>query len=399
MLMPVEDALARVLASATPTPSVLIPLNKADGYTLADDVRATRTQPPFAASAMDGYAVRWSDLALDKKLSIIGEAAAGHRYQGILQPGNAVRIFTGAPLPDGADTILIQEDAEKLSDGEILPTEIPPQGDYVRPAGMDFHEEDVLLNKGTVLNFQSLSLAAAMNHPRLPVHRKPRVGILSNGDELVMPGEQPKDDQIISSNAFGVASLIQATGGEIIEYGIARDRIGDITSVLEQSQEDHCDILVTLGGASVGDHDLIKPALTEQGAMLDFWKIAMRPGKPFMFGKLNHMLIMGMPGNPVSSLVCSLLFLKPLLLKMQSRDPAYPIDQAILGESLGKNSQRQAYLRATVTRKENLLTATAFKQQDSSILSVLAKASALIIRPPYAEPAAAGDPCEIMWLQ
>lgn len=397
MLLSVDEALSRVLAAAKKTQTLHLALHEADGYALSQNVRAARTQPPFAASAMDGYAVRHTDLAPGKALKIVGEAAAGHRFNGIVAVGEAARIFTGAPMPEGTDTVLIQEDA--LRDGMALtPKEIPEAGLYVRPAGMDFVAGEALLARGDVLNFQSLSLAAAMNHPTLPVHRKPRVGILSNGDELVFPGAVPKDDQIIASNAFGVASLVRAAGGEPLDLGIARDKTADIAAAFGTARKKGCDVLVTLGGASVGDHDLIRPALQEKGIALDFWKIAMRPGKPFMFGRLGETLMLGMPGNPVSSLVCSLLFLRPLLLAMQGRDPAYALDRARLAVPLPKNSQRQAYLRARATKTESGLRAEAFEEQDSSILSVLAKANALIIRKPHAQPAEAGEPCDIMWL-
>ncbi|MEO1066731.1 MAG: gephyrin-like molybdotransferase Glp [Pseudomonadota bacterium] len=396
-LMPVDEALARVLSAARKTETVRLSLRDADGYTLAEDVSATRTQPPFAASAMDGYAVRHEELALSRPLHVVGEAAAGHGFSGSFGPGQAVRIFTGAPMPDGADTVLIQEDAT-LNDSTIVPNEIPCKGLYVRPAGMDFKEGETLLRAGTRINFQSLSLAAAMNHRDLPVHRRPKIGILSNGDELVLPGNKPGEDQIIASNAFGVFSLVRETGGEPVDLGIARDRTEDIVSAFDGALNARCDVLVTLGGASVGDHDLIKPAISAKGAKLDFWKIAMRPGKPFMFGTLDGMLLLGMPGNPVSSLVCSILFLKPLLIAMQGRDPAYALDRARLGNAIGKNSLRQAYLRAHVESTTAGLVATVFDQQDSSVLSVLAAANALVIRPPHAPAADAGDTCEILWL-
>ncbi|MEP3525552.1 MAG: gephyrin-like molybdotransferase Glp [Hyphomicrobiales bacterium] len=397
MLLPVHEALTRVLEDAPKTQTIHVPLHEADGYTLATNVAATRTQPPFAASAMDGYAVRHADLVLGKSLEVIGEAAAGHRFFGTFQAGSAVRIFTGAPLPDGADTILIQEDAERDGD-TIIPREIPKCGLYVRPAGMDFAENEELISAGTILNFQSISIAAAMNHPTLPVHKKPIIGIMSNGDELVLPGEVPNDDQIIASNAFGVASLVRAAGGEVIDLGIARDTTSDIVNAFDRAQSAKCDVLVTLGGASVGDHDLIKPALAKKGVTLDFWKIAMRPGKPFMFGKLDNMRMLGMPGNPVSSLVCSLLFLRPLLLTMQGRDPAYDLDTALVGTPIPKNSQRPAYLRAFAAKVGGKWVVDTFAQQDSSILSVLAKSNCLVLRDSFEEPAKTGDRCTIMWI-
>ena len=396
MLLPVKEALTRVLSAAKTTDIIELPLHDADGMVLATDKIASRNQPPFAASAMDGYAVRHADLSLDQSLTVIGEAAAGHGFGGEINKGEATRIFTGAPLPNGADTILIQEDA--VREGDIItPTEIPPLGDYMRPAGFDFAEGSVQLHAGTVLDFRSLSLAASMNQPTLPVHKRPVVGILSNGDELVQPGEKPSDDQIISSNSFGVASLVRANGGIPVDLGIAKDDKAAISQALDKARDLGCDIITTLGGASVGDHDLIKDAFGERGVSLDFWKIAMRPGKPFMFGRWgDDVLVLGMPGNPVSSLVCSLLFLKPLLLQMQQRDPSYPLQSAIVGAPLSKNSQREGYLRCHVEERDNQLVATACDNQDSSLLSVLNKANALLIRPPHAPAAEIGDACEIM---
>ena len=282
MLLPVKEALTRVLSAAKITDIVDLPLHDADAMVLAFDKIATRDQPPFAASAMDGYAVRHADLSLDQALTVIGEAAAGHGFGGEIGSGEVTRIFTGAPLPDGADTILIQEDAVREGDA-ITPTEIPPLGDYVRPAGFDFEEGSVQLRAGTLLDFRSLSLAASLNEPTLPVYKRPVVGILSNGDELVYPGETPSADQIISSNSFGVASLVRANGGIPVDLGIAKDDKAAISQALDKARDLGCDIITTLGGASVGDHDLIKDAFGERGVSLDFWKIAMRPGKPFMF--------------------------------------------------------------------------------------------------------------------
>ena len=396
MLLPVKEALTRVLSAAKITDIVDLPLHDADAMVLAFDKIATRDQPPFAASAMDGYAVRHADLSLDQALTVIGEAAAGHGFGGEIGSGEVTRIFTGAPLPDGADTILIQEDAVREGDA-ITPTEIPPLGDYVRPAGFDFEEGSVQLRAGTLLDFRSLSLAASLNEPTLPVYKRPVVGILSNGDELVYPGETPSADQIISSNSFGVASLVRANGGIPVDLGIAKDDKAAISQALDKARDLGCDIITTLGGASVGDHDLIKDAFGERGVSLDFWKIAMRPGKPFMFGRWgDDVLVLGMPGNPVSSLVCSLLFLKPLLLKMQQRDPSYPLQGAIIGAPVSKNSQREGYLRCHVEERDNQLVAAAFDNQDSSLLSVLNQANALLIRPPHAPPANVGDTCTIM---
>lgn len=395
MLMPVEEALARVLKAAVPTGTLFLSLHEADGFTLAEPVGASRDQPPFAASAMDGYAVRHADLATGEPLFVIGEAAAGHAFAGSVGQRQCVRIFTGAPLPAGTDTILIQEDARREGD-HITPTSLPAPGLYVRPAGMDFARGDSLLPAGTVLDFRALSLAAAMNHAQLPVRGKPRVGIISNGDELVYPGETPRADQIIASNAFGVASIVRACGGEVVDLGITGDDTQALVQAFDLAADRVCDVLVTLGGASVGDHDLIKPALKQKGIALDFWKIAMRPGKPFMFGALGRMLMLGMPGNPVSSLVCSLLFLKPLLLAMQGRDPAHPVETGILKTALPANGPRRAYLRAHGERVNGVWHVTCDPEQDSSILSVLARSNVLVIQPANAEASAAGEACSVL---
>lgn len=404
MLLPVDEALKRVLIASRSSAIIQNPLEEADGMVLAEDMIAKRNQPPFTASAMDGYAVRHSDLSFDTPLTIVGEAAAGHRYEGVLGVREAVRIFTGAPLPHGADIILIQEDAKR--DGDMITlSEMPSINDYVRPAGFDFEEGATLLKAGTLLDFRSLSLAASMNEPILPVYKRPIVGILSNGDELVRPGQTPSDDQILASNVYGVASLVRANGGVPVDLGIARDDTAEISRALDRACEAECDIITTLGGASVGDHDLVKQVFNERDVDLDFWKIAMRPGKPFMFGTWNrservnkHTMILGMPGNPVSSLVCSLLFLKPLLLKMQHRNPDYAVESAIIGAPLAQNSMRQGYLRCRVERRDGQLIAHAFDNQDSSLLSVLNQANALLIRPPHAPAAKTGDPCDIMWI-
>lgn len=398
MLLPVDEALSRVLANAPKTAHVDLPLLEADGHTLAKDIQSTRSQPPFAASSMDGYAVRHEELALNKDIDIIGEAAAGHRFEGSLKIGSAVRIFTGAPMPNGADTILIQENAERVGD-TMRPKAIPTKGAYVRPAGMDFHEAEELLKAGTLLDFRSISLAAAMNHPTLPVHKKPLVGIISNGDELVLPGDKPNEDQIIASNAFGLASLVRAAGGEPLDLGITKDTTSSIVQAFDRAHKAKCDILVTLGGASVGDHDLIKPALEEKDIKLDFWKIAMRPGKPFMFGTWDEMRILGMPGNPVSSLVCSLLFLRPLILLLQGRNPAYSLEKAVVGTPIPENSARPAYLRAHAVKDNGQWVVDTFADQDSSLLSVLAKANCLVLREAQQPAANKGEDCTIMWIE
>ncbi len=399
-LISVEDALTRLLDRVEPLETQRVPLNEADGRVLAEDLAATRTKPPFAASAMDGYAVRAADVeSVPSTLKVIGEAPAGHGFSGTVGAGECVRIFTGAPLPEGTDSILIQENATRDGD-TIVTSEATPHGLYVRRAGLDFTKGDVLLKAGTRLCYRSLALAAAMNHAELPVHRRPRVAVLATGDELVSPGTEPAPDQIVASNQFGISALTRAHGGEARMLEIARDDQVAIATQVRAALEWGADILVTLGGASVGDHDLVQESLGNEGMELAFWRIAMRPGKPLMFGHLGPMRVLGLPGNPVSSMVCGLLFLKPLLDGMLGQPSgSQRTEDAVLGEPLKANDRRQDYLRARLGRDEaGRLIATPFVLQDSSMLATLAEADALIIRAPHAKAAEAGDSVRIIRL-
>ena len=368
---------------------------------LGADVKALRTQPPFANSAMDGYAVRGDDMAEGVSLAVIGESAAGRAFEGGVGPGQAVRIFTGAPMPAGADTILIQEDADGV-DSPTIRVRVPPtMGRFLRAAGLDFHEGDVLLVTGRVLDSAALGLAAAMGHPALPVRRKPRVAILATGDELVAPGEPVGRDQIVASNSFSLAALVEKAGGAPLDLGIARDDHADLAAKIGQAQAADADVLITLGGASVGAHDLVQEALARAGMELGFWKIAMRPGKPMMTGRLGRMVVVGLPGNPVSSIVCGHLFVLPLieaLLGMADadRDRSVP---AILGRDMPENDEREDYLRSELALTPEGWVATPFGRQDSSMLGTLARAQALTIRPAFADAAKTGDPCRILPLR
>ena len=400
-LLPVADALSRILADVRPLPVEHVALADAHHRRLAGDLAARRTQPPFANSAMDGYAVRIADLEeVPADLHVIGESAAGRRFSGALAAGQAVRIFTGAPLPEGADAVVIQEDTRR--NGDIVTIQAPPRrGQHVRPAGLDFSEGEVLLRAGQSLSAKDVALAAAMNHATLPVHGQPRIAILANGDELVPPGTTPGPDQIIASNGFGIAALARAAGGRVRDLGIAPDRLADIERSIDRAVAEKSDILVTLGGASVGDHDLIREALVGSGMKLDFWRIAMRPGKPLMFGRLGDLRVIGLPGNPVSAMVCGLVYLRPLIRAL-SGDPA-PLDsageKAVLGRDLPANDLRQDYLRAELHRdRQGTLIATPFEMQDSSMLALLARADCLLIRAPHAPAARAGETCTIMRL-
>src|ERR671932_1139734 len=313
----------------------------------------------------------------------------------VLGRGETVRIFTGAPVPDGADTILIQENAR--ADGDtVTALQAEPRGRFVRPKGLDFREGETLLGRGLRLEPRHVALAAAMNHARVPVRRRPRVAILATGDELVPPGGDPGPDQIVASNGVGLAAEIRLQGGAPLDLGIVPDRLGDTVRAIAAAVAARADVLVTLGGASVGEHDLVRRALEESGMALAFWKIAMRPGKPLIFGRLDGLRVLGLPGNPVSSLVCAAVFLRPLLRALQGLPPALAGEaEASLGRDLGANDERQDYLRAGLEEDRGRLVATPFERQDSSMLATLARADCLVIRPPHAPPARRGDSCRI----
>jgi molybdopterin molybdotransferase len=399
-LLPVAEALTRILAAAAPTGAEQVPLEAALGRTLAADLAALRDQPPFDASAMDGYAVRAADLVpAPATLRVIGESAAGHRFAGSIRPGEAVRIFTGAPLPDGADTILMQENADRDGD-RVIARQSEPRGRFVREAGYDFRHGDALLRAGLRLGARHLALAAAMNHPALAVRRRPRVAFLATGDELVRPGQALGADQIVTSNNFAIAGIATEAGAEPIDLGIAADTPEALEQALARAQAAQADIFVTLGGASVGDHDLVQRVLQPKGLSLDFWKIAMRPGKPLMFGRLDHALFMGLPGNPVSAIVCAHLFLRPLIRKMlgDPRAGEAATETARLGRDLPQNDERQDYLRATLSLAGDARIATPFPRQDSGMVAMLAGADALVVREPHAPPVRAGETCRIIRL-
>lgn len=398
-LLPVDDALARILAAAPLMPAEMIAITACRGRTLAAPLPALRTQPPFAASAMDGYAVRAGDVtAPGARLRLIGTSSAGHGFAGVVGPGEAVRIFTGAPLPEGADTVVIQETVH--AEGQtILTREAEPAGRHVRAAGLDFTTGAVLLAAGQRLGARELGLAAAMNHAALPVRRKPRVGILATGDELVLPGEVPGPDQIVASNNLAVAAAVEAAGGEALMLGIARDTFADLERAIAEARALAVDLLITIGGASVGDHDLVQSALVREGMELGFWRIAMRPGKPLMFGALGPMRMIGLPGNPVSSIVCSLIFIRPLIRAMLGDAGAAATAErdALLGMALKANDERQDYLRGRIIGQQaGLPVVVPQTPQDSSMLSTLAASDVLILRPPHAPAAHEGAPCRIL---
>lgn len=401
-LLPVEDALERLLAAARPIANVeQVLLHDANGRVLATDLSARLTQPPFDASAMDGYALRAADATeVGSVLTVVGESAAGHGFSAKVAQGEAVRIFTGAPVPDGADSILLQEDAEKLEGGRIRTNFAVTKGRHIRPRGQDFLEGDVALSAGLRLDFSHLTLAAAMNHAALPVFRRPRVAILATGDELVFPGTDPGPSQIFGSNTFGIAALARDNGAEVIDLGIVADSHDLLLEAIERARGSDVDVLVTLGGASVGDHDLVQSTLVSAGMELDFWRIAMRPGKPLMVGRLGAMHVLGLPGNPVSSLVCGLLFLEPLLCHLGHRQPPPRMASATLRNAMQANDKRQDYVRARLTGRDGELPLVeSFGRQDSSMMRIFSQSDCLIVRPPHAPAVEAGDTVPVLLLR
>ena len=326
-------------------------------------------------------------------------APAGRGFDGTVGKGQAVRVFTGAPLPAGADTIVIQENVRALGDGTIEVIEPTPVERNIRRVGLDFSKGDTLLEKGRLLDPAALSLAASGNHPSVTVIKRPLVAIIATGDELLPPGSELGPDQIISSNAYGVAATAKSVGARVLDLGIAPDRKEAIAALVRKAVAAEANVIVTLGGASVGDHDLIHDVLTGEGMTLGFWKIAMRPGKPLMFGRMGETRCIGLPGNPVASLVCSQLFLKPLLARLGGRQHRQDIRRARLSAAMSANDLRQDYVRASVRDEDGTPVATPFGIQDSSMLRTLADANGLIVRAPFAPAVAAGDTCDVLMLR
>ncbi len=403
-MMPVDKALGIVLRSVEPVGSEFVELRQAANRILSKELAARRTQPPFNASAMDGYAVKAADLgSLPEKLEIIGQSRAGVPFAGDLARGQAVRIFTGAVVPKGADTIIIQENTSVDGISVLVQSSSPP-GKFIRKAGLDFSAGEILIPAGTRLNPRHLALAASMGHSRLKVFNKPKVALIATGDELVLPGEQISDGKIIASNSFGIAMLVEQAGGEVIDFGIAPDQPKELKNLINKAIREGADLIVTMGGASVGDHDIVLPVAQNIGFEFEIAKILMRPGKPFLFAKKHYrkrdVRLVGLAGNPVSSMIAGDVFVRPLVQKLSgvSADALEPI-AALLGRDLPKNNDRQEFMRAQLDRRPNgTLVATPFDRQDSSMLANLVRAECLLIRPVGAKASKTGDSCSILLL-
>jgi molybdopterin molybdotransferase len=385
-LMPVAEVQARILSGVEPLSVEMVSIYDAAGRVLADALKANLTQPPFNASAMDGFAVRAADIGtLPAVLKVIGRSAAGHGFSRIAGPREAVRIFTGAPLPSGTDTIVIQEDTKAAGENLVQILEGAPLGKHVRPRGYDFKEGDALLAAGTKLQSRHLMLAAAMNHAVIPVRRKPIVAVLANGDELVPPGCDPGPDQIISSIPPALKAAITAWGGKPLLLQIALDRKESLAARIQEAE--HADILLTIGGASVGDHDLVRGVLEDAGAQFDVLKAAMRPGKPVMFGKKANQRVLSLPGNPASAIICALVFLKPLLGRLLGLAGRESFEKMPLAEPIAANGEREHYMRALITESG----VAPIADQDSSLMNGFSRADCLIVRPVDAPALAKGS--------
>ncbi|WP_412562893.1 gephyrin-like molybdotransferase Glp [Thalassobius sp. MITS945101] len=382
-MISVEEALANLFALVRPLDSERVPLVEAAGRVLAEDAVARRTQPPFAAAAMDGYAVHRDWLQLGASFDVIGEAAAGQAFNGPVSKGEAIRIFTGAPVPDGDFFVVIQEDIDRSGD-RITIARDPGKGDNIRPAGGDFQTGD-MLRAPRVISPADVALLASMNIPTVTVAKRPDVALISTGNELVMPGETPGPDQIIASNTFGLKALLDRHGALTKILPIARDDSDSLKTAFALAEG--ADLVVTIGGASVGDHDLVAPVSAELGMDRSFYKVKMRPGKPLMAGRLGDMMMVGLPGNPVSAMVCGEIFLQPLIRAMLGL-PAEPRarKQAVLAEEIAANGPREHYMRARLDDGKLHV----FDNQDSSILTVLSQANALLVRPVSDPPKQAG---------
>lgn len=395
-LISVEEALARVLDNVAVLPAEEVPIGEAHGRVLAEPLASLRTQPPADVSSMDGYAARAVDLSgAQTKLRLVGQSAAGRPFSGVVKKGETVRIFTGAIVPEGADTVVAQEDAEAGDDIVVLPA--VKAGNFVRRRGLDFTEGRTMIEAGRRLTARDVGLAAAMDHARVKVARRPRVAIIATGDELVPPGAGAGPNRIVASNPISLAALLRRENAHVSDLGIVPDKLDATVNAIRLAR-DSVDVLITLGGASVGDHDLIAPALKAEGIALAFHRVALRPGRPLLLGLAGNLRVLGLPGNPVSSFVCAVLFLVPLLRKLQGRRDFMPEPvPAVLGRDLPENDHRQDYLRARIERgADGRLVATPHDRQDSSMQAILVRSDGLLVRAPRAAAAKAGSPCEVI---
>ncbi|MGR3805514.1 MAG: molybdopterin molybdotransferase MoeA [Marinibacterium profundimaris] len=375
-MIPVGEAMEKLFSLVEPVEIEQIDLADACGRVLAEPVAARRDQPPFPASSMDGYAIKAVEAMRDAQFRVVGESAAGRRFEGRVGPGQAVRIFTGAPVPEGADHVVIQEDVRR--DGALISLlDEPGDKDNIRPAGTDFRV-GATLEAPRRLGPSDIALLAAMNIPLVPVRRQPEIALISTGDELVQPGEDPGPDQIMVSNTYGLKAMLDLAGASVRMLPIARDTAASLRTAFELARG--ADLVVTIGGASVGDYDLVGDVAAELGMEQSFYKVAMRPGKPLMAGHISGSAMVGLPGNPVSARVCGEVFLRPMLNKMLGLGASAPARlQAPLSQPLLANGPREHYMRATL----DAAGIHAFDRQDSSLLSVLTKANALLVRPPH----------------
>ena len=395
-MISVEEAVERIVATFAPLAAERVSIENAAGRVLAEDALALANQPPDAVSSMDGYALRAADAARPGAMfRVIGAAPAGHPFAGHVGPGETVRIFTGGVVPQGADAIVIQEDASAAADSVTFSV-AAEAGRHIRVAGLDFKAGEALAKAGHRLSARDLSLIAAGDVGYVSVRRKPRVVFAATGDELSMPGAARKPGGIVASSGYALAAMIERWGGSAIDLGILPDTADAVASIADKATE--ADLVVTLGGASVGDHDLVQKALGPRGFALDFWKIAMRPGKPLIFGKLGAVPLLGLPGNPVSTLVCAMLFLRPAIAAMLGTADEAATATAKLSSDLKENDGRQDYVRARVEMKDGERFVAPFAVQDSSMLSVLARADALIVRKPREPAAKAGEAVFILLL-
>ena len=391
-LMAVAEAKARIVAGVEPLPGESVSIYEASGRVLAEALTANLTQPPFDASAMDGYAVRAADVAqLPVSLKVVGASAAGHGFDGQVGPKEAVRIFTGAPLPQGADTVVIQEDT-KPGPPDAVTILAAAAGRHIRRRGLDFAEGHTALEAGTRLTGRDLMLAAAMNHPTVSVRRKPVIALLANGDELVAPGQTPKASQIVSSIPAGLKAAVEAWGGKALVLDIAKDTRESIAAQVDAAPG--ADVLVTIGGASVGEHDLVRGTLEAKGARFEVLKAAMRPGKPVMFGHMGAQKVLNLPGNPASATICARIFLKPLIAALLGLPTDEPLHEFPLFGPIEANGEREHYMRAIASGG----TVAPLPDQDSSLISALARSNCLLVRPVNGPSLPAGASVPVIFL-